>query len=348
MEHFHPHILNTAHQDILSRLENLPPEFILYGGTAVALRFGHRKPLGFDFYSNTYPILNFTKYISNIAIKNVLSFCFRDRDNTNHVDVELYSNEPSIKKEINKIVKLTFLSDKNFIPGCLEEPSLCQELDIKIASPIDLFCHKIWSSAKFRRIEDYIDIIQFIKQGYSLEEAFCGCLAFAKKSKAIWEINFENVIENYNNISVQKLLKKRDLDVLRNESNKINLVYVNKSNFKVYDSLYNVKRKGNNNQNFEYCGKKPFNIEQYAQRIVWTPNSTVLKDIDKFLAFILAQRRLAYFELVEYYGFTDDDFVRALSKAEAGVFRYEYYWKIWHQKLKIKPIPPFPIKYRNK
>jgi hypothetical protein len=50
---FYPHleILPTAQMRLWHELSTVPDEFVLYGGTALALHLGHRNALDFDFFS---------------------------------------------------------------------------------------------------------------------------------------------------------------------------------------------------------------------------------------------------------------------------------------------------------
>jgi hypothetical protein len=49
---FHPHlgILPAPQRRLWDELESVPGEFVLYGGTALALHLGHRQSLDFDFF----------------------------------------------------------------------------------------------------------------------------------------------------------------------------------------------------------------------------------------------------------------------------------------------------------
>jgi len=54
MQEFLPHleVLPAAQSRLWSELSAVPEEFVLYGGTALALHLGHRKSLDFDFFGN--------------------------------------------------------------------------------------------------------------------------------------------------------------------------------------------------------------------------------------------------------------------------------------------------------
>ncbi len=54
MEQFLPKldVLPAAQQKVWAELSGIPPEFTLYGGTAIALHLGHRQSIDFDFFGN--------------------------------------------------------------------------------------------------------------------------------------------------------------------------------------------------------------------------------------------------------------------------------------------------------
>jgi hypothetical protein len=68
-------ILPQPQRILWSELSSIPPEFTLYGETAIALRLGHRESVDFDFFgskefspiqlANTLPILKNAKIIQS-------------------------------------------------------------------------------------------------------------------------------------------------------------------------------------------------------------------------------------------------------------------------------------------
>ena len=54
MQEFSPHleILPAAQRRLWNEFSAVPEEFVLYGGTAVALRIAHRHSIDFDFFGN--------------------------------------------------------------------------------------------------------------------------------------------------------------------------------------------------------------------------------------------------------------------------------------------------------
>ena len=53
MKEFYPRmdILPAAQKRLWPELSEVPDEFVLYGGTALALHLGHRTSIDFDFFS---------------------------------------------------------------------------------------------------------------------------------------------------------------------------------------------------------------------------------------------------------------------------------------------------------
>ena len=66
MSNFHFEILPRSQKELWSKLDQIPNDFILYGGTAIALRLGHRKSVDFDFFSN--------KQFNNDQLYNSIDF----------------------------------------------------------------------------------------------------------------------------------------------------------------------------------------------------------------------------------------------------------------------------------
>jgi nucleotidyltransferase AbiEii toxin of type IV toxin-antitoxin system len=47
-------ILPLPQRRLWDELAGVPPQFVLYGGTAIALHLGHRQSLDFDFFGNRH------------------------------------------------------------------------------------------------------------------------------------------------------------------------------------------------------------------------------------------------------------------------------------------------------
>ncbi|MBV6644189.1 MAG: nucleotidyl transferase AbiEii/AbiGii toxin family protein, partial [Cyclobacteriaceae bacterium] len=51
-ENYHFEILPSSQKELWLKLSQIPKDFVLYGGTAIAIRLGHRESIDFDFFSN--------------------------------------------------------------------------------------------------------------------------------------------------------------------------------------------------------------------------------------------------------------------------------------------------------
>ncbi len=135
-------ILPAPQQTIFPELRDTPTHFVLYGGTAIALRLGHRESIDFDFFSQQAfdpdKLYKQIPYLKNADIiqkeENTLT-CLVDR---------------------NGAVKLSFFGDLSLDYVC--DPDFIKEAGIKIASLIDLAGMKMAVIQKRATLKDYIDI----------------------------------------------------------------------------------------------------------------------------------------------------------------------------------------------
>ncbi len=132
-------------------LSEIPDNFVLYGGTAIALRLGHRESLDFDFFTH----VKFTPR----SLLNVISFLQKGAIEQN------CSSTLTVKLKENKTgdnVKFSFFGVE--LPEICN-PSIIRENNIKVASLIDLFGMKCATIYQRAEAKDYIDIDAIIKSG---------------------------------------------------------------------------------------------------------------------------------------------------------------------------------------
>ena len=142
-------ILDLPHQKIWSLLNQVSGNFILYDGTAISLRLGHRKSIGFDFFtSQTFLPDNLFREIE--FLQN--SVKIQEKLNTLTVLVSL--------AEFSNPVKISFFGDLNL--GQISPPNLAEN-DIHIASLKDLFGMKCATISQRAEKKDYLDIHAIIK-----------------------------------------------------------------------------------------------------------------------------------------------------------------------------------------
>jgi nucleotidyltransferase AbiEii toxin of type IV toxin-antitoxin system len=152
-----PHlaILPSAQKEFWDQAASgVPSHFVLYGGTAVALRFGHRSSIDFDYFTDRS--IGYDGIIKSIPAL-VQATVLQRAPNTVIVSMAMPSGE----------VKLSFFGGLSF--GRIGDP---QRVDNKmaIAAPIDLLATKL--KALHDRIEpkDYLDIEVLLKSGLTLNQ----------------------------------------------------------------------------------------------------------------------------------------------------------------------------------
>lgn len=132
----------------------VPSHFVLYGGTAVALRLGHRSSVDFDFFSD-----------ENLEVDRLLAtgpFVKRavilDRKpNTVTVSMPMSSGE----------VKLSFFGGLSF--GRVGEPDQVSG-KVALASALDLLATKLKTIHDRVEPKDYLDIEALLRSGLTLNQ----------------------------------------------------------------------------------------------------------------------------------------------------------------------------------
>jgi hypothetical protein len=150
----HFHILRPAQLEIypiLYKLTNL--KFVLYGGTAIALMYGHRESLDFDFFTNQYVDEDFKSQILNCDKKFKKSTIIQNQFNTLSIMVD-------------DKVKISLFGGIGF--GRVGEPLATADLVLNIASPYDLLATKLAVILQRAEYKDYIDISELIINGNDL------------------------------------------------------------------------------------------------------------------------------------------------------------------------------------
>jgi hypothetical protein len=130
--------------------------FVLYGGTAIALRLGHRQSVDFDFFSER----DLNK--ATLMQQSPLSQCVVLQDQPNSLTVLVGKSSESAS------VKLSFFGGLDF--GRVGTPETTEDSVMQIASLDDLMATKL--KVVLQRIEakDYIDIAAMITAGVDLSK----------------------------------------------------------------------------------------------------------------------------------------------------------------------------------
>jgi Nucleotidyl transferase AbiEii toxin, Type IV TA system len=144
MMRFAPHleVLPVAQRRLWEELAQLPDEFVLYGGTALALHLGHRHSIDFDFFSRRD--LNLPQLEAGVAFLVGAKVLQREK------------NTLSVVVDRGGPVKVSFFGVPR-LPQ-LAQPHIAQENAVKIAGLVDLAGTKASVVQVRAEAKDYIDI----------------------------------------------------------------------------------------------------------------------------------------------------------------------------------------------
>lgn len=148
-------ILPHAQRRLWDELRQTPEEFVLYGGTALALRLGHRHSEDFDFFSNISFAPDFlhkrVQYLHGAEVSqseaNTLTL-IADRDGP---------------------VKVSFFGGLNL--NRVQDPDLTPDNGIQVASLLDVAATKLVTIQQRAQARDYEDLAAIVGAGISLAEA---------------------------------------------------------------------------------------------------------------------------------------------------------------------------------
>ncbi len=146
--------------------------FALYGGTAIALRLGHRVSVDFDFFSD--------KPLDRNAIHAAFPFItnctvLQDQQNTFTVNVPCASSE-------REYVKVSFFGTIGF--GRVGEPEVTEDGVLHVASLDDLMATKVKVILQRAEAKDYQDIAAMVNAKVSLAKGL-------SSARALYGTNFQ-------------------------------------------------------------------------------------------------------------------------------------------------------------
>lgn len=146
--------------------------YVLYGGTAIALRLGHRPSIDFDFFCE--------KALDREAIKAAFPFVaqstsIQDKDNTWSLLV------PHDESERDH-VKVSFFGTIGF--GRVGEPHFTDDGVLQVASFDDLMATKVKVVLQRAEAKDYRDVAAMVNAGVSLSHGLAA-------ARAIFGPNFQ-------------------------------------------------------------------------------------------------------------------------------------------------------------
>ncbi len=145
-------------------LGQVPSDFVLYGGTAVALRLGHRSSVDFDFFSSQSFEPQHLKELGLLRGEGLVRF---DQDQTNTLTAVLDRGGP---------VKVSFLGGlQNLHRVC--DPDMAAGPKIQVASLLDLAAMKLAAIQARAAAKDYLDLEAMIQAGIDLPQGLAAARA---------------------------------------------------------------------------------------------------------------------------------------------------------------------------
>ena len=142
-------------------LDRIPPGWVLYGGTAIALHVGHRQSRDFDFFS--------ADNLNRVALRGaskMLAEADTLQDEPNRLTVVVNKREAPIK--------LSFLGGIDF--GRVGEPVRIRGV-ARIASRLDLLGTKLATVTQRIESRDYVDIAALLASGLTINDGVAALLS---------------------------------------------------------------------------------------------------------------------------------------------------------------------------
>ena len=139
--------------------------FVLYGGTAIALRLGHRASVDFDFFTD--------QPLNRTALSASFPFLHRATLLQDTPDSLTALVPPSTPEDQH--VKISFFGTLSF--GRVGEPELTADEILQVAALDDLMATKLKVILQRIEAKDYQDIAALIRAGVSLSHGLAGARA---------------------------------------------------------------------------------------------------------------------------------------------------------------------------
>ena len=142
-------ILPAPQRRLWNELAAVPPEFVLYGGTAIALYLGHRESVDFDFFGD--------KPLDPVTLVPAVPFL------AGAIVTQREPNTLSCTVDRGGVVKLSFFGVPN-LPRLLP-PHVASDIGLKVASLLDLAGTKASVVQMRAEAKDYLDIDALLTDG---------------------------------------------------------------------------------------------------------------------------------------------------------------------------------------
>lgn len=148
-------ILPPAQRRLWSELNGTPPDFVLYGGTALALRLGHRYSEDFDFFSNH-------EFVPDVLRRDIRYLQGAEVS-------QLGANTLTAIVERDGPVKISFFGGLKL--NRIQDPDVAKDNGVQVASLLDVAATKLATIQQRAQARDYEDIAAITSAGISLGES---------------------------------------------------------------------------------------------------------------------------------------------------------------------------------
>jgi predicted thioredoxin/glutaredoxin len=160
---FEPHfeVLPASQLELWKELSEVPGHFVLYGGTALSLRLGHRQSVDFDFFSS-----------GTVVPEELLDGLDLLRGGR---ILQRAGQTLTVEVERRGTVKLSFLGGLSI--GRVGMPDKTPDGVLKVASLLDLAGTKAKVVIQRAESKDYKDLLAIFKSGITLSRAMAAARA---------------------------------------------------------------------------------------------------------------------------------------------------------------------------
>src|SRR5580704_12919574 len=161
-------ILRESQLQLWPELDAVPSDFVLYGGTGLALQLGHRVSEDFDFFSSSG--------FDPDRLQSRLPF-FRDLDTTDP-DTWVHHKRDNLEAFVNRggLVKVAFFGGLDNLQR-IEDPQQAARSRVHVASLVDLAGMKMRVIQVRGSWKDYVDIHTLVSHGIDVPSGLAAAKA---------------------------------------------------------------------------------------------------------------------------------------------------------------------------
>jgi hypothetical protein len=154
-------VLPAPQRRLWDEIVETPRDFVLYGGTALALRLGHRSSEDFDFFSN--------RPFAPDALQREISYLIGAETSQSQ------ANTLTVIVDRSGPVKVSFFGGLKL--NRVEDPEPVSGKEIRVASLVDVGATKMVTIQQRAQAKDYLDILALAEAGVSLSAALAAAAA---------------------------------------------------------------------------------------------------------------------------------------------------------------------------